>query len=60
MLCRAFSYKLELEDTIKDNLSTTSGASKADYVCYILTKDETRQVSAIDAERVPVVILETK
>ena len=63
MLCRTFGYKLELEDTIenaKDDLSATSKESKADYVCYILTKDDTNQVIAKDADKIPMVILETK
>ena len=60
MLCRAFGYKLELEDMIeksKDKLSDTSKESKADYVCYILTQDDDKsQVIAKDADKVPVVI----
>ena len=58
MLCIAHGYKLDLEDTIEksvDSISTTSDNSKADYVCYILTKN-TKDKS----ERVAVVILETK
>ena len=55
--------KLVLEDTIEKaegNLSATSRGSKTDYVCYILTWEETSQVSASNTIRVPVVMLETK
>lgn len=60
MLRRAFGYKLEdtIQDTIEDttkSMSSVSKRSKADYVCYILTKVERDKDIPV-----PLVILETK
>ena len=57
MLCEAFNYKLDLEDTIdkQETQMTVSSDSKADYACWVL-----RKVDATNREDVCVVIVEAK
>ena len=59
MLCQAFKYKLELEDTMdearNDSMVTVSDKSRADYVCWTLKSEESGT-----RKEVCVVVLETK
>ena len=57
MLCEAFNYKLDLEDTIdkQETQMKVSSNSKADYACWVLQK-----VDATNREDVCTVIVEVK
>ena len=60
MLCEAFDYKLELEDSMdearNDSIVTVSDQSKADYICWTLKKD----IESKTGMSISVVVLETK
>ena len=61
MLCSAFGYTLELEESIKDDdLTRVSEKSKADYVLYRLYNKPEGTSSASVSESIATVIMETK
>ena len=59
MLCSAFGYTLELEESIKDD-DRVSEKSKADYVLYRLYNKPEGTSSASVSESIATVIMETK